>query len=170
MKHKIKGLNDFKSRKYNNLKKVFNENIITNTIKDKDFILFFYFKYLNPKKQNELKNLIKKDNNIQIILLKKNKNPFLFNNTNLRFLKNLFKNNLIIIFKKNNEIIEKNIIKTLTKEKQLKLVGGLINKKIVRPSIIENFIKLNNDPKVQITLYLKHSLNKLRFTLNNINK
>ena len=91
---------------------------------------------------------------------------FLFKNNKFY---NLLLGNTLFIFHKNNEIIEKDIIKTLINHPKLTLVGGKWFNKIYRIKQIEKYIELDDlvmkksliRELLQLSYILKNVLSRL---------
>ena len=79
-------------------------------------------------------------------------------------------NNTLIIYDKNNNLIDKKIIESLINEQNIKLIGGLWNKKLVRPSIIKKYSKINDNIQISTIISLKHNINKLKIILEKLTK
>ena len=118
---KIKNL---KSREYKYYKILYRFNIIKDCLENNNFNLFFYYDFLNPQQRNSLKNKLKSQN-LKTLIIKKNSNLQFLSDTKFKFLKNLLNNNTLIIYDKNNNLIDKKIIESLINEQNIKLIGGL---------------------------------------------
>lgn len=163
---KIKNL---KSREYKYYKILYRFNIIKDCLENNNFILFFYYDFLNPQQRNSLKNKLKSQN-LKTLIIKKNSNLQFLSDTKFKFLKNLLNNNTLIIYDKNNNLIDKKIIESLINEQNIKLIGGLWNKKLVRPSIIKKYSKINDNIQISTIISLKHNINKLKIILEKLTK
>lgn len=117
-------INNFNSRDYNQYKLFFKYNSIKNTLQKNDFILFFYYDFLNHKTRLALQKSLK-NNNLRIVTLKKNSTFNLLSQNKFKFLKNIINENIILIYNENNEIVDSSTIKKLIKTSNLKLIGCL---------------------------------------------
>lgn len=117
-------INNLKLREYKYYKILYKYNLIKDCLEKNDFILFFYYDFLNPKQRKLLKEKIKSQN-LKTIIIKNKSSLNLLSNSKFKHLNNLLNNNTLIIYNKNNEIIDQDIIKTLLKDKNLKLIGAL---------------------------------------------
>ena len=162
-------IENLKYREYKYYKIIYKYNIIKKCLKENNFILFFYYNFLNPKQRIELQKKIEK-NNLKILIIKKKSNLNSLMNKKFKFLNNLLNNNILIIYDKNNEIVDKKIIKELLNIKNITLAGALWDKKLYRPSIIKYYSNINDNIKVNLIFNIKNNLNKLKQTLSNLNK
>ena len=117
-------IENLKYREYKYYKIIYKYNIIKKCLKKNNFILFFYYNFLNPKQRIELQKKIEK-NNLKILIIKKKSNLNSLMNKKFKFLNNLLNNNILIIYDKNNEIVDKKIIKELLNIKNITLAGAL---------------------------------------------
>lgn len=117
-------INNLKLREYKYYKILYKYNLIKDCLEKNDFILFFYYDFLNPKQRKLLKEKIKAQN-LKTIIIKNKSSLNLLSNSKFKHLNNLLNNNTLIIYNKDNEIIDQDIIKTLLKDKNLKLIGAL---------------------------------------------
>lgn len=114
--------NKIAKKTHKNLKYVYNINLIKNFFNKQHFLLFFFFTNIPKKNEIEIQTLLK-NNNLKFFKIKKN---LLINlvkdNNNFYFLHNLLKNNVMIIFNKNNDLFNyqmlQNLLKTSIKEIQ----------------------------------------------------
>jgi ribosomal protein L10 len=117
-------INNLKLREYKYYKILYKYNLIKDCLEQNDFVLFFYYDFLNPKQRKLLKEKIKSQN-LKTIIIKNKSSLNLLSNSKFKHLNNLLNNNTLIIYNKDNEIIDQNIIKTLRIDKNLKLIGAL---------------------------------------------
>lgn len=163
---KIKNL---KSREYKYYKLLYKYNLIKDCLKNNNFILFFYYDFLNPQQRKILKNKLN-DQNLNTIIIKKKSSLNLLSNPEFKNLQNLINNNTLIVYDKNNNIINNKVITNLLNTKNIKLIGALWDKNLCRPSLIKKYSKLNENVKINTLLSIKSNINKLRFILTNIKK
>ena len=163
---KIKNL---KSREYKYYKILYKYNIIKECLENQNFILFFYYDFLNPQQRNNLKKKLESQN-LKTLIVKKNSNLKFLSNLKFKYLNNLLNNNTLIIFNKNNDIIEKKILLKLIKDSNIKLIGCLWNKKLIRPSIIQKYCSIEENVKINTLINLKANINKLKIILEKISK
>ena len=117
-------INNLKLREYKYYKILYKYNLIKDCLEKNDFILFFYYDFLNPKQRKLLKEKIKSQN-LKTIIIKNKSSLNLLSNSKFKHLNNLLNNNTLIIYNKDNEMIDQDIIKTLLIDKNLKLIGAL---------------------------------------------
>ena len=118
---KIKNL---KSREYKYYKLLYKYNLIKDCLKNNNFILFFYYDFLNPQQRKILKNKLN-DQNLNTIIIKKKSSLNLLSNPEFKNLQNLINNNTLIVYDKNNNIINNKVITNLLNTKNIKLIGTL---------------------------------------------
>lgn len=118
---KIKNL---KSREYKYYKLLYKYNLIKDCLKNNNFILFFYYDFLNPQQRKILKNKLN-DQNLNTIIIKKKSSLNLLSNPEFKNLQNLINNNTLIVYDKNNNIINNKVITNLLNTKNIKLIGAL---------------------------------------------
>lgn len=162
-------INNMNLRDHKSFKLIYKFNILKKCLQTNNFILFFYYDFLNSQTRLELKKQLK-NNNLKLIILKKNSMFNYLSNSKFKFINNLLKDNIILIYDKNNNIIDQQIIKNLLKMQNLKLVGCLWDKKYYRPTKINKYSKLTDNVKLNFVLILKNQLDKIKFTLSNLNK
>lgn len=117
-------IENLKYREYKYYKIIYKYNLIKNCLKEANFILFFFYNFLNPKQRINLQKKIEK-NNLKILIIKKKSNLNFLKNQKFKFINNILNNNVFIIYNKNKKNIDKNIIKDLLKIKEIKLAGSL---------------------------------------------
>ena len=162
-------INNLPLRKHKHYKIMFKFNMIKDCLKNNSFILFFYYDFLNSKNRNLLKKQIK-DNNLKIMILKKNSIFNYLSKNEFKFLNNILNDNIILVFNQDGTIIDQKIIQKLNKNNNLNMIGCLWNKKFYRPTQIKKYSKLNNNIKLSLILLLKNKLNDIRYTLTNLKK
>ena len=163
-------IQNFKLKEYKYYKVLYKYNLIKNHLENTNFILFFYYDFLNAEQKIKLVQKLKAKN-IEITNIKNKSGIKLLSHKDLKYLKNLLNNNIILIYNKDgNSIIDKNIIKNLINHKNLKLVGALWDKKLYRPSIIKKYANLNDNIHQNTIVNLKTISNNLRLILSNLKK
>jgi ribosomal protein L10 len=117
-------INNMNLRDHKSFKLIYKFNILKDCLKNNNFILFFYYDFLNSQTRMQLKKQLK-NNDLKLIILKKNSLFNYLSNSKFKFINNLLKDNIIIIYNKNNEIIDQITIKKLLTVNNIKLVGCL---------------------------------------------
>lgn len=117
--------NKIAKKNHKNLKYIYNTNLIKNFFKNQNFLLFFFFTNISKKNEIELQTYLKKEN-LKFLKIKKNlllKDQII--STNFYFLNNLLKNNVMIIYNKDNTNFNYNVLKTLLKNsiKEIQFLG-----------------------------------------------
>jgi hypothetical protein len=117
--------NKIAKKNHKNLKYIYNTTIIKNFFKNQKFFFLFYFTNISKKNEIELQIYLKKEN-LKFLKIKKNlliKDKII--STNFYFLNYLLKNNIMIIYHKENKNFDYNILKTLLKNsiKEIQFLG-----------------------------------------------
>lgn len=139
------------------------KNII-NLLENTPFILFFYYDFFNSSERIVLRKLLN-SYNLKTLIIKNEEIKqlsFLFKNDKFY---NLLFGNTLFIFHKNNEIIDKDIIKTLISHPKLILIGGKWFNKIYRIKQIEKYIQLDD---LTVKKSLIRELLQLSYVLKNV--
>lgn len=157
----ITSLNNYEIK---SLKLIIKIKSIINLLNNTSFILFFYYDFFNSSERIVLRKLLN-NYNLKTLIIK---------NEEVKQLSSLFKNNklynlllgnTLFIFHKNNETIDKNIIKILISHPKLTLIGGKWFNKIYRIKQIEKLIELDD---LIVKKSLIRELLQLSYILKNI--
>ena len=116
-----------------------------------NFVLIFFYESMDNISRTKLKQFLYTKNLDSLIIPKKWFNLILINKEYAN-LKNVLAGNIILIFEKNNNIIDKNIIIDLNKFSKIYLFGLLWNKIFYKKKNVEKYITLPNNFK-SIVLY-----------------
>ncbi len=159
-------------------KKSFKYNILKDTLFNKH-ALFFYYDFIKSIDESKLK-IILKNNNLQMIKIKKNTILNLLENKEYTGLKNILNNNIICITSKINNpenFFKKDLINSLNNISSIFLIAAWFNKKLIRPfeyiqllNTNESLIKKTPIFLLKNIIYLMHFLlkNKKEIKNNNI--
>jgi len=141
---------------------------ILDVFKKSPFILFFYYDYFNASERLVLRQMLN-EHSLKTFMVKNEEVKQLSALIKNDSLVNLLTGNTLLIFNKNNEMIEKEQIKNLLNHPKLTLIGGKWENKFYRIKQIEKYIKLNEfDVKknlikeiLQISYILRNILSRI---------
>lgn len=138
-------------KSFNLYQNLFKFKIINFLLKEMNFVLIFFYESMDNISRTKLKQFLYTKNLDSLIIPKKWFNLILINKEYAN-LKNVLAGNIILIFEKNNNIIDKNIIVDLNKFSKIYLFGLLWNKIFYKKKNVEKYITLPNNFK-SIVLY-----------------
>lgn len=138
-------------KSFNLYQNLFKFKIINFLLKEMNFVLIFFYESMDNTSRTKLKQFLYTKNLDSLIIPKKWFNLILINKEYAN-LKNVLAGNIILIFEKNNNIIDKNIIVDLNKFSKIYLFGLLWNKIFYKKKNVEKYITLPNNFK-GIVLY-----------------
>lgn len=155
--HKIKQ-SKFPKKFYTNYKYLYKTRHLYSILNDLNICYIFFFTSFSKQKEIELKTILQKDN-LKFIKLKKNLLQNEFENSNLNFINNLLKNNIMLVYNTKSPEINNVLINDIVNLKIFNLFGIWSNQKFFRPSEIKQLTTLN-----------KKNLNLENIFLNNFTK
>lgn len=126
------------NRNQKNLKFNYNLNLLKKSLKNNQFTLFFYYDSWSAEINNSLKEILVSEN-LQYSRIKKN----ILNNSEYNFLKDLVKNNVIVITSNNNTEFTNKYLTKLNNIKNIHFIGIFLNKNFLRPFEIKKINTLN---------------------------
>lgn len=137
---------------------------IINLLENSPLILFFYYDFFNSSERIILRKLLN-THNLKTMVIKNEEIKqlsFLFKNNKFY---NLLLGNTLFIYNVNNELIDKDIIKSLLNHPKLTLIGGKWLNKIYRVQQIERYIGLDD---LTVKKSVIRELLQLSYILKNI--
>ena len=146
------------------LKLIIKIKSIINLFNKAPFILFFYYDFFNSSERIILRKLLN-TYNLKTLIIKNEEVKQISSLFKDNKLYNLLIGNTLFIFHKNNEIIDKNIIKILINHPKLTLIGGKWFNKIYRIQQIKKLIELDD---LIVKKSLIRELLQLSYILKNI--
>ena len=164
----IKKLNNYEIKSFKIIIKI--KSIVT-ILEKMPFILFFYYDFFNSSERLLFRKFLN-ENSLKTLMIKneevKQLSPILKNNK----LKNLLMGNTLVLYNKNNNLIEKSIIKLLINNPKLTLIGGKWYNEIYRVKQIEKYVKLDDltikktliKELLQVSYILKNTLSRFKIS------
>jgi hypothetical protein len=139
--------------------------ILKNLLINKNFILFFNFKFSSSQNQLILNKLLL-DYNFKSIIIKKKTLKYLCINDKYKKLYHLCQGNILLIYSiDKNTNTNKKLVNTLLADKNLELIGAKIEDSIYRPSIVLKYITLTENIKHQPVINILTIVNQLKTIL-----
>lgn len=141
----------------------FNYKKIYSLFTELDFVLFFFFEYLNSNKRINLRKIIE-NYNLKSIVIPSKILKFLFRTKQMPLMNSITRGNIMAIFKENGGVLSKQEFTRLNKISNFFLLFGIWNGKIYRSSKIKNIFSHFNKKYIELIKYL--NIINLRFKAN----
>jgi hypothetical protein len=168
MKNNFKNI-ELTNRNHKTWKTIYKYTLLKNYLL-KNNILIFYYDFLNKEDQNSLQ-LILKTYKLKSIKIKKNSTLNFLNNLEYIHLKNIFKNNIIIITSTSNEFFfNQNTLNIFENIKSIYFIGAWLNLKLYRPSEYKQLLNLKKDSIKTPVILLKNIINVLKTKITFLKK
>lgn len=127
------------NRNQKTLKFNYKLNLLKRCLNNNQFTLFYYYDSWSTEINTSLKEILVSEN-LEYSRIKKN----ILNNSEYQFLKDLVKNNVIIITSKNNSEFVNKYLTKLNTIKNIHFIGIFLNKTFLRPFEIKKIVNLNS--------------------------
>lgn len=154
----------FSTLEAKSLKLVLKIKKIIHVLEKVPFILFFYYDFFNSSERILFRKYLN-ENNLTTLLIKNEEIKQLNKNLKNQKFYNLFLGNTLFIYNKDQNMMDKPIIKNLISHPKLILIGGKWENKLYRIKQIEKFVTLD-DFTVKKSLITE--LLKVSYVLRNV--
>lgn len=150
------------NRNLKNYKYNYTSNFLQNTLKEKPFVLFYYYEFFSKENLNNF-NKILIEEGLKAFKIKKNT----LKTTSFKHLENIIKNNTLIIYPLNKEkVFEFKQITKTSNVKNLHFLGMFSNNKFFRVFELKKLNTLNpKNTQIELIHILKNTQKNLQKTL-----